>query len=178
MKHYLYHWVPHDMEGDTLYPLNQLQSMYPKLYAEKFGKYIGREEITKLVLPTLGCLWNDVLHFTAVHPKVLKNALIAAGDNRKPKVQCYEIDPELLDAKNTIVFLYKESDLLTNMNSDNVAVYNPSEIRKYSELPQVTLDYFKESYEKYNREPLWLHRVPHILYKGSLNIKDLPIIEV
>ncbi len=92
-------------------------------------------------------------------------------------MKCYEIDPELLDPKNTIVYLYKKDYVSNRMNADNFTVYDPTEIKNYITLPQLTIDYYKEIYDKGER-PLVFHGVPHILYKGSLNIKDLKIVQV
>ncbi len=85
MKYYLYHWVPDDMIGDTLYPLNILKHTHPDLYTKKVSKYIGREKVMDQIIPILDCLWNDVLHFTAVHPKDVKDALIKAGSKKFSK---------------------------------------------------------------------------------------------
>ena len=51
MKHYLYHWVPNDMVGDTLYPLNELKKTHSDLYEQKVSKYIGSEKVMKQVIP-------------------------------------------------------------------------------------------------------------------------------
>lgn len=76
---YLYHWVPKDLQGDTLFPLNTLKEKYPDLYKKEASKYVGREQIMQDVLPILNCLWNDVLHFSAVHPSLVKEALFESG---------------------------------------------------------------------------------------------------
>ena len=41
---YLYHRVPENLIGETLYPLNELKTLYPDVYAEHVKKYEGREE--------------------------------------------------------------------------------------------------------------------------------------
>ncbi len=65
---YLYHRVPPHMEGTILYPLNQLKDIHPKLYAQEVKKYEGRERLLLAEVQPLHCLWNDVLHMTAVSP--------------------------------------------------------------------------------------------------------------
>jgi len=164
------------MEGDALYPLNVLKEAYPELYAQYVKKYEGRERVMDQFIPTLGCLWNDVLHLSAVPPQVVKNALMEAGRQSDLKMACYEIDPHLLDPEKATVYLHVASGA-DKMKENNFASFNPDEVGKYSFLPQETKDYYKEIYSK-GGKPLVFHKVVHILYKGSINIKDCPIVEV
>ncbi|MBK8551651.1 MAG: hypothetical protein IPL53_11555 [Ignavibacteria bacterium] len=66
---YLYHRVPKNLRGNVLYPLNTLKEIHPDLYEQQASKYAGREHITCQIIPILNCLWNDVLHFSAVNPE-------------------------------------------------------------------------------------------------------------
>ena len=174
---YLYHWVPKDMKGDILYPLNVLKNEHPELYDIKASKYVGREKVMQQVIPALNCLWNDVLHFTAVHPSVVKEALINAGSKKDFDMSCYEIDPNLLDPEKTIVYLYEHDSVVDKMSIENFAKYDPNDIEKYSHLTQKTKDYYKEMFDQ-GKKPLVFHGVPHIFYKGNLNVKKLPIVKV
>ena len=66
---YLYHSVPRNLHGNILYPLNALTEKHPEIFEQQVSKYVGREHITQQRIPVIDCLWNDVLHFSAVNPK-------------------------------------------------------------------------------------------------------------
>ena len=172
---YLYHSVSKNLRGNILYPLNVLKEKYPDLYEMQVSKYAGREHVTRQQIPILNCLWNDVLHFSAVHPSEIKKALIEAGSKFDFNRSYYQINPELLSTKNTIVYLYAHVNNEREMEKENFVSYNPNDIAKFSHMPQATKDYYKEIINKGER-PLLYHRIPHILYKGSLDIIDMPII--
>lgn len=169
---YLYHWIPKGMRGDVLFPLNALKNIYPDLYELKAQKYVGREQIMLEKLPSLDCLWNDVLHLSAVHPSLLRQAYEEAGGMGVFDLDVFEIDPHLLDPKDTIVYLYKHTDIRGNFLPENFAAYDPDGLDQYSVVPQETKDYYKEMIS-HGKEPMLFHRVPHILYKGSINISGL-----
>jgi hypothetical protein len=77
---YVYHRVPPDLRGTVLYPLNRLADVHPDLYEELQQNYATRRDIAALRIPPLGnCLWNDVLHFSPVHPARIQAALADAG---------------------------------------------------------------------------------------------------
>ncbi len=173
---YLYHWVPQNMQGDVLYPLNVLKEKFPEIYDAHKRKYIEREEIMNLVIPKLNCLWNDALHFSAIHPKLVKDALIEAGGRSDYKMVCYQIDPHTFNPKDAVVYLYS-TPKLDMTKEDDFVEFNPNEMDKYSSLPKETVEYYRECYGN-KKKPLAFHRAPHIFYKGSVNIKGLPIIEV
>ena len=175
---YLYHRIPKNVEGNILYPLNRLKEKHPATYEQAAAKYIGREHVKELRIPVLDCLWNDVLHFSSVHPKEIKQALVEAGRNVDlVTMNCYQIDPKLIEPQNAIVYLYAQADYKDKMNEENFVPYNPDEIAKFSEMPQATKDYYKEAIAK-GEEPLLYHKIPHILYKGTVDITNLPIISV
>ena len=174
---YLYHWVPKDMRGDTLFPLNTLKEKYPDLYEKEASKYVGREEIMQHKLPILNCLWNDVLHFSAVHPSLIKEALFEAGRTKPFDLEFFEIDPHLLDPENTIVFLYKHTDRKDKLKEENFAKYDPDNIAQYSRMPQETKDYYKEMFAQ-GKNPLLFHKIPHILFKGNLDTSNIKRISV
>lgn len=176
MKHYLYHRVPKNLTGNILYPLNQLKDKYPILYDEHVSKYEGRESLKKREIPVLNCLWNDVLHFGAVHPQEIFDEL-KKYDKKEYTAKYYKIPPELLEKENTIVYLYKYKELEEKVNPQDFVEYDFNKIDLYSNLPQGTKDYYKESYNDGGSPLLW-HKVPHILYKGTVEVDGLEVIEV
>lgn len=167
--------APEHMYGTVLYPLNALKEEHPAIYEQQVSKYVGHEHITQQRIPILDCLWNDVLHFSAVNPKEVKQALIDAGRNSDFTMSYYKVDPKLIEPKNAIVYLYAHADNKDKMNEENFVPYNPNEMEKFSSMPQVTKDYYMEMIGKGER-PLLYHRIAHILYKGTLDTIDLPII--
>lgn len=172
---FLYHQVPKNMEGEILYPLNELRAAEPELYAEHAKKYVGREKVMEQTIPLLNCLWNDVLHLTAVHPQTLKNALIEAGGDTEMHITCYQIDPFALNTENTIVYLY--SSPFGEQSTDDYVPFIPDDIEKYSTISKETKQYYREEYAKGNK-PLKFHMVPHVLYRGSITITGNFIITV
>lgn len=172
MKTYLYHRVPDNMQGNILFPLNTLKEIHPDIYEKQAGKYDGREQVMNQQIPILDCLWNDVLHFSAVHPSLIREALIAAGRTNPIRMEVFEIDPHMLDPENTIVYLYQHTNPEDKFKPENLAKYNPEYLEKYSILPEETKEYYKEMVSQ-DKHPLLFHRVPHILYKGNLDISTL-----
>lgn len=172
MKTYLYHWVPKDLEGDTLYPLNALKEHLPELYKKKSAKYEGREQVMDWFVPVLNCKWNDVIHLTAVHPQVVKDAMVEAGYKGNYQVTCYEIDPYSLDPKNTVVYLYIKEPKNGECYPEEFVPFDPDTVEQYAAIPQVTKDYYRTCLSE-GRMPLAFPWVPHIFYKGPISVKGL-----
>jgi hypothetical protein len=176
---YLYHRVPDDLKGHILYPLNQLKSVYPSLYAAKSASYQNRETVMQARLPILDCLWNDVLHFSPVHPSKIQKARVAAGFSRRPR-RYFEVDPVVkgLNAENAVIFLHQRVNPESfQLDDADFRVFNPRELKLLEELPESTLVYYKEMFAN-GKRPLTYLFVPHILYQGQLDIRDVKIIEV
>ncbi len=174
---YLYHHVPKNMQGDTLYPLNVLKEKYPEAYAEHARKYAGREEAMQFVIPKLDCLWNDALHLSAVHPQMMMDAFAEAGGRSDYTLLSYQIDPYTLDPDKAVVYRYSTVHLNALQKKEDFVDFNPDDLAKYSELPQDTIEYYRESFAN-KKLPLAFHRVPHILYKGTIDVEGVKVVEV
>lgn len=170
---YLYHQLPEDMEGDILYPLNELKEVYPEIYEKQVKKYQDREHLLDEVIPILRCRWNDVLHFSPVHPKEIQK--VFEKINHEFHGKFLEIDSKLLDLDKTVLYLYFTDG--PGLNPKEIIRFNPNELGKYSELRYETKKYYKEEYLTSER-PLLFYKIPHILFKGSLDIDDATVIEV
>ena len=118
-----------------------------------------------------------LLRFSAVDPKEIKQALIEAGRDPDFSLHCYRIDPASIDPKNAIVYLFAHADGKDEMGAENFVPYDPNEMAGFSVMPQATKDYYKEAIAKGER-PLRYYRIPHILYKGILDITGLSIVTV
>ncbi len=174
---YLYHLVPEGMRGAVLYPLNQLKEVYPEAYEAQAKKYHGRESTMLQKIPRLDCLWNDALHLTAVHPQEVKDAMLAAGKESSWMKSYYQIDAASLVSENASVYLYVSAKTREGASESEFIAYAPEDVSTYARLPQGTKDYYKEVIVK-GGKPLLFHLVPHILYKGEIDVKDAPIITV
>lgn len=122
----LYHMVPKNMSGTVLYPLNQFRERMPEVYAAHVAKYAGREAVMAQRIPNLDCLWNDALHFTAVDPVVIREALREAGAQEGVSWKFYRNRRMIVKGERLLLF----------------------------------------------------HCVPHILYKGSLDVTNIPVVEI
>lgn len=171
--HYLYHRVPKDMTGTTLYPLNMLKDLYPALYAAHVQKYEGREHLLTTEIPPLHCLWNDVLHFTAVAPAELKANLARAGITLD-SVAWYKIPVSRIVGEHSIAFTYRRDKSVTP-NFIEYEQFDPTHMDIYRIVPDETIEYYKQKKQEGVR-PLLFHLVPHILYRGTIETRGLEIV--
>ncbi len=174
---YLYHRVPKNLEGSFLFPLNELKEKYPVVYGDQVSKYAGREHLLDRRIPLLGCLWNDVLHFSAVHPKEIKQALIEAGDTSDFEMEYFQVEPSLIDSKNAIVYLYAYPANTDGFDVRDFIPYDPEKLTEFSVMPQATKEYYKEMIGS-GKKPLLYHKIPHILYRGFLDIRGLSVVSI
>lgn len=175
--HYLYHMVPPDQKGTVLRPLNELKKTDLELYKKKVQKYAGREHIMQHPIPPLGCLWNDVIHLSPVEPHDLKKALLESGMDKDRVFQFYKIDPTILELEKTAVFLFKKTAKIKHIPEDEFAPFNPEQLKEFKQIPTKTKEYFTESYKE-GRNPLLFVGIPHILYKGSIDVSKVEIMTV
>ncbi len=176
---YLYHRVPADLQGPVLYPLNQLKDVHPSLYATKAANYRGREAVMQARIPLLDCLWNDVLHFSPVHPARIQTALAAAGFARKRR-RYFEIDPlgKGFNAANAVIFYHQRITLEAfRLEEADFQAFHPEGLKTLGEVPAATMAYYRESFQRGKRPLVYLY-VPHILYRGTLDSTGIRIIEV
>ncbi|MDI9325261.1 MAG: hypothetical protein QM526_00525 [Alphaproteobacteria bacterium] len=175
-KAYLYHRVPENMVGTHLFPLNSMRESHPDIFSLHVEKYKGREQNMEDVIPTLKCKWNDVIHFSPINPIEIKQALVDAGFVWNI-MSFYQIDPYVLDPEKTTIYLYNHKNIDDDLDIKYFSNYNPNEIVCIQKLPERTKKYYKETYKK-NEKTLVNAWVPHILYKGSIDVSNLPIITV
>ena len=176
---YVYHRVPDNLTGHVLYPLNQLKNIFPSLYVTKAANYQNREAVMQARLPLLNCLWNDVLHFSPVHPSKVQEALAEAGFGRKLR-RYFEVNPiaKGFNPTNAVVFLHQQVTLEKfQLVEEDFRSFTPGELHSLGEIPEATLAYYREMFELGKRPLVYLY-VPHILYQGRLDISDVNIIEV
>jgi hypothetical protein len=173
----LYHMVPKKMSGTVLYPLNQLRGRMPEMYAEHVAKYAGREAVMEQHIPVLDCLWNDVLHFTAVDPEIICQALREAGRVDSIHWKLYRVDPSRLDPSVAVVYRCAHKKREDALAPENFAPFAAETLEEYAQLPEATRVYYHRMIEKGER-PLLFHRVPHILYKGTLDMAEIPVVEI
>ena len=175
----MYHRVVENMQGTILYPLNQLRDRYPNTYAEHLKKYTGREHVLETRIPSpLDCLWNDALHFTAVHPSTLFDNLKRVGYNADELVwkRWFKVPITLFNETDTIVCLYRRDIRLVPEVRD-FQKFNPQKFDEYRTVPEETIEYYKEQYAL-GKRPLFFHHVPHILFKGTIDTSNLDVVEL
>lgn len=178
---FVYHLMPKQLEGNVLYPLNQLKTLYPSLYEQQRQKYLGREEMMERKIPLLqNCFWNDVLFFTSVHPSAIKHGFLSVGKTWKTlKWGQIDIQKGYFSADNTVVYYPDVSREIGNftLQPDRFSLFEPARIITTYELPQVTIAYYRECVTNQTTIFAW-RGLPHILYRGSISIDDIEVIEV
>lgn len=172
----LYHALPDALVGSVFHPLNELESRAPEAWGRERAKYHGREEVLELRIPILDCLWNDVLHFGTVRPDEIVTALRSAG--LEPwRRRFFEIDPGRLEADRTVIFLNRRAVASEPIDEADWLPFDPAALPELSRLTEPTIRYYRDCTSRGIRPRLYGY-LPHVLYRGSLETRDLPIVEV
>ncbi len=163
------------MSGSILYPLNRLKESHPEIYAEHVKKYVDREHLLGREVPTLNCLWNDVLHMTAVHPAELREAFAKVNYEIK-NYEWFKIPISSLNQKLLTVYLYgvNQTNRLS-VEANEFVDFNATKLDEYKKIPEETIEYYRQQLAV-GKNPLMFHRVAHILYKGEIETKNLEIV--
>ena len=171
----LYHALPDPMVGSVLYPLNELRERDPDTFARERTKYEGRDQVLKLGVPLLDCLWNDVLHLSPVAPVELVEALESAGFTPHRR-RFVEVDAAELEPMRTVFFL-NSTDREHRFDESQWQWFDPRFASRHTRLPQATRDYYAACAQDGTR-PLLFAYVPHALFRGSLDVTGLSVVEV
>ncbi len=172
---YLYHGVPEKMQGDFLYPLNVLKDRDPEVYLQEVKKYAGRERLLGKRVGVLDCLWNDVVHLTAVPPAQIKKNLIEGGFGKKP-LSFFKIPIEMIQGEQSVAFTYRhDGQGISEINE--YEKFDPAKMDVYSAVPREATAHYKQC-KKEGKKPFLFRFTPHILSCGSIDIRGLEIITV
>lgn len=174
MSVFLYHGVQETMVGNRLLPLNELFKLDPDLHAAHLKKYVGREEVLKRRIPLLDCRWNDVVQLLPLHPGKLFALQKQLGlIQTVPDYRYFEIDPAMLNPARTAVFFK------TAPGDENVTIkwLADTKLEELQEVPSATVSYYKSMVGK--NEPVFNYQfVPHIIYKGTIDISTATVISL
>jgi len=166
----VYHLVRGDFKGKTLHPLSSLKGQYPDVYEEHIKKYEGRKHITETFIPQLECYWGDVIHLSAVHPQKLVETLHTAGVDKQ--FSYFEIDAGALDPKKTIIYLNTAKEGKRTVTKDDFVPFDAETVGEWGYIPDETVAYYKKKLAE-GKNPLLFLFVPHVLYKGSIDVSGL-----
>lgn len=166
---FLFHQVPEQLFGDTLYPLSSLRNVNRRLYLREHKKYRGREHVVLTAVPPLNCMWSDVVFLTAVHPCTWRRTFTEVGIEVE-RLRYYAIEVSEIDTANLCVLWYDE------YGRDSFRPFSLLDIGKYAEIPEQAIACYR--YALAAREPVfWHHLVPQILHKGTIDVSKPTIVE-
>ncbi|WP_141732375.1 hypothetical protein [Oligoflexus tunisiensis] len=180
---YVYHLVPNPMFGTKLYPMNTLRSIHSEAYNCAVQKYQWRTSFLEMIIPRLNCHWNDVLHFTVIHPHEIYRELRDAGYELGKPAIFFEVPIEQLMISPHAVY-HTPPPLLEErpFSKENQApelVINPNMVQlrgeidfTYPPFPPTTQAYFR--FERHHgRSPLLFNGLPHFLLCAPLETSGL-----
>jgi len=171
----LFHFVPVPMAGTVLYPLNELKELEPAIWQRAVAKYAGREQLLEMPIPPLGCLWNDVIHLSAVDLGEVVAALDAVGIEPLQR-QFFQFDAATLDPERTVIFLNQPTDVSARFDDSQWLPYDPTSLTGLTQLTEPTRRYYRESAARGERPRLFAY-LPHVFFRGALETRRLPALE-
>ena len=168
---HFYHGVPEEVKGSQLIPLSEMMKVDPVLRDKYLEKYKGREEILERKISLLECGWSDVVQLLPLPPRKLFKLQQELGlITEIPDYRYFEIDPNALDPEKTAVFFK------TAPGEDHVTVkwLRDVNLEEIQDIPPATRGYYESMVGI--GEPVFNYQfVPHILYRGTIDIEDAKI---
>ncbi|PDY45823.1 group-specific protein [Bacillus pseudomycoides] len=178
---YVYHMVPGELKGKYLMPLNDLKISYPSLYDDYIQKYKDHPQREKLLtrkIPKLECLWNDVLHFSSLHPHHIYQVINEIGVKININKLFYKIPISSMNSQSIAIYKYSKGNWAgpgKELKDCEIELINFNEYRELKQLNPSTIEYYRVEHENGRRFGIF-HLIPHILFKGKVEVKDIEVI--
>ncbi len=187
----VWHGVPREMIGETIFSLDRLRTVSPGHYARQTAKYRGREAVLDCRVPILDVGFNDTVHCSPLHPTRLYLARKRAGFDvpARPEPPAdftglfFEIPLDrILDHP---VLWYSWKTLWINGAPDEdvpltppAEDFEPFDSARYSPLVQVRarhVDYLQRMRQEAKRPLLFVH-IPHVLVAGTIDVSGCRVV--
>lgn len=157
--------------GNRLYPLNSLKNILPEIYQKEVRKYTGREWLLDVAIPGLNALWNDVVHFSLMHPSLIYRTLSEIGfEHHKVSREWFEVPVgDLIKAPSV---LYRNARKDRSSREYPLSDFEPvkaDRVRELSGMPERNLAYYRECFGQKTLPLLWGF-APHVLVRGELDV--------
>lgn len=169
----IYHQVPKDMVGTELRPLNQLKTLTPHVYRREIAKYQdhpSRQKLPETRLPELGCLWNDVIHCSPIHPHLLYEEWLRHLDTVDPDLRFFVIP--IASVSHLPLGAMQPVSIGETRDVNMIDAYQYSEV---SIVPEETRAWYAKLASK-GRFGAHFVGVPHVLVHGTIDTSDLQVI--
>lgn len=171
MNKVAYHILKDSFVGDSIYPLNILKNFHPEIYEKEAKKYEGREKLLEARNPILNCLWNDVVQFSCLDPRITFEAVKSynpAYIGRKIKV--FTLDLNKVAPEFSCLFMPKDTPIKYEHFEDQYQVFKLENFQNLNELPQEQIARWNRDLEK--NKPLFLWSATlHFMYKGNVPLE-------
>lgn len=181
---YVYHLRRSNFVGGWIVPLNQMKEMkgFSEIYKQGIARYQGRERLLEYVIPTLNCLWNDVVFLSPLHPHYHYKAYQKIGFRPK-SLQFFKIPIEVLQGKRVTVWdwphyshypIYRQIPTFPEMNLSYFDL-DFSRYQEMDEIPSDTSDYYQHEFNPEHPEiypKLNWYRITHILCQDPIDLSD------
>lgn len=179
MTQYVYHMIPHNMQGRILYPLNRMKSLYPEIYAQQIAKYNdhpSRRNLPQRIIPKLNCLWNDVVQCAPIHPRHLYRQLVQHGFELNPDMRWFQIPLETIqDMPVAIYFSQYKEDITLPLPETAVEWFDFDHYQELTTIPADTLAWYDRMQEKGRVFGIFVG-IPHILVQGEIDTRHTSVI--
>ncbi len=185
---FCYHLCSQDFRGTTLYPLNDLQKVYPDLYEREKAKFVGRQAVLDFIVPGLGVVWADTVNLSALDPRLLvaerKELGVSLSNLLQRRLVCIPIERfSNLRAVNYVSTTHwinsspgVEGVRLTPPEED-FTPFVSSQYREMVIVPALHREYLIQ--QKAQGAPaLGFVFIPHVLVTGPIDISGLEMIDL
>ena len=172
---FVYHIKSPKFKGDYIYPLSQLEDVYPTLYKKEIKKYEDREKHPETKIDLLDARWKDCVNLSTLNPvKIfqMEELLGIPGYKNSQDVEifCFNIK----DLSDYDMCLYDDNK--SPKNKDAYKRVSPSSYKETEFVPIDTVRYFLECKKK-GELPLIFGGVVHLMVADKISINKADIIK-
>jgi len=186
----VWHGVPRDMVGQTIFPLGQLRAVDASLYDLQKAKYAGREQVLDYRIPLLDRGFLDTVHCSSVHPHAIYRARREAGCDMPVRSEsgwgiglAFEIPLERILVHPTAWYSwrtpwvngYPYSDVPATPPSEEFEVFEPLRYSPLPDVPDLHRTYLAQMRQQ-QRRPLMFVHIPHVLVAGPIDVAGCRIV--
>lgn|GEM_PF-1847370 len=186
----VWHGVPRDMVGQTLFPLGQLREVDAALYESQKAKYVGREAVLDYRIPLLDRGFLDTIHCSSVHPHWIYRARRDAGVDVPGRSDtgwgiglAFEIPLERIVVNPTLWYSwrtpwvngYPHADVPTEPPSEEFEAFDSLRYSPLPDVPDLHRAYLAQM-RRQQRRPLTFVHIPHVLVGGPIDVRGCRIV--